>query len=184
MWLLTLSRNISATTWRLTSSRLTFLMAILLSVIYEERLSELPTKVRAKSKMKAKITATFTQGDNQKACRRFWRCLVAVVEAKVIMRTGRLVFITISSSGGVDRADKGCSSFYVFIIWFRQNFFSSWGCRIHRLLLCRGVRHPPTSVLDMTLNNLMVRFQQCWSFGECGVPLHCHRSHVHSGPKW
>ena len=27
-----------------------------------------------------------------------------------------------------------------------------WGCRIHRLHRCRGVRHPPpTSVLDMTL---------------------------------
>ena len=60
-----------------------------------------------------------------------------------------------------------------------------WGCRIHWLLLCRGVRPPPpTRVLDMTLNNLMVRFQQCWSFGECGVPLHCHRSQVHSGPEW
>ena len=58
-----------------------------------------------------------------------------------------------------------------------------WGCRIHRLLLCRGVR-PPTSVRDMTLNNLMVRFQQCWSFGEYGVPLYCHRSQVHSGPEW
>ena len=42
-----------------------------------------------------------------------------------------------------------------------------WGCRIHRLLLCRGVRPlPPTRVLDMTLNNLMVRFQECWSFGK------------------
>ena len=49
--------------------------------------------------------------------------------------------------------------------------------------LQRG-KTPPTSVLDMTLNNLMVRFQQCWSFGECGVPLHCHRSQVHSGPEW
>ena len=29
-----------------------------------------------------------------------------------------------------------------------------WGCRIHRLLLCRGVRPPPMSVLDLTLNNL------------------------------
>ena len=58
-----------------------------------------------------------------------------------------------------------------------------WGSRIHRLLLCRGVRTPPTSVLDMTLNNLMVRFQQCWSLGECGVPLHCHRSQVQSGPE-
>ena len=36
----------------------------------------------------------------------------------------------------------------------------SWGCRIHRLHLCRGVRTPtPISVLVMTLNNLMVRFQ-------------------------
>ena len=59
-----------------------------------------------------------------------------------------------------------------------------WDCRIHRLLLCRGVTPPPTSVLDMTLNNLMVRFQQCWSFGECGVPLHCHCSQVHSGSEW
>ena len=32
---------------------------------------------------------------------------------------------------------------------------------------------PPMSVLDMTLNNLMVRFQQCLSFGECEVPFHC-----------
>ena len=59
-----------------------------------------------------------------------------------------------------------------------------WGCRIHWLHLGRGVRPPQTNVLDMTLNNLMVRFQQCWSFGECGVPLHCHRSQVYSGPEW
>ena len=62
-----------------------------------------------------------------------------------------------------------------------------WGCRIHWLRLWRGVRPPhthTTSVLDMTLSNLMARFQQCWCFGECGVPLHCHRSQVHSGPEW
>ena len=34
-----------------------------------------------------------------------------------------------------------------------------WGCRIHWLLLCRGVRPPSTSVLGMTLINLMMRFQ-------------------------
>ena len=46
----------------------------------------------------------------------------------------------------------------------------SWGCRIHWLLLCRGVGLlPQTSVLDMTLNNLMVRFQWYWGFGECGA---------------
>ena len=62
----------------------------------------------------------------------------------------------------------------------------SWGCRIHWLHLCREVRPPPPNECPgyMTLNNLMVRFQQCWSFGESGVPLHCHRSQVHSGPEW
>ena len=34
-----------------------------------------------------------------------------------------------------------------------------WNCRIHRLHLCRRIRTTPISVLDMTLNNLMVRFQ-------------------------
>ena len=52
----------------------------------------------------------------------------------------------------------------------------TWGCRIHWLHLCRGVKPPLKSVLDMSLNNLMVRFQQWWSFVECGVPIHCHRS--------
>ena len=60
----------------------------------------------------------------------------------------------------------------------------SWGCRIHWLLFCRGVRPPPQkktnkpSALDMTLNNLMVRF------GECGVVLRCHCTQVHSGLEW
>ena len=39
---------------------------------------------------------------------------------------------------------------------------------------------PPMSVLDMTQNNLMVRLQEFWSFGECGVPRYCHHSKVHS----
>ena len=34
-----------------------------------------------------------------------------------------------------------------------------WGCRIHRLHLCRGVRLPQRNIQDMTLNNLMVRLQ-------------------------
>ena len=34
---------------------------------------------------------------------------------------------------------------------------------------------PPIWVLDITLNNLMAGFQQCWGFGEYGVPLHCQR---------
>ena len=59
-----------------------------------------------------------------------------------------------------------------------------WGCRMQRLHLCRGVRPPPMSVLDMTLNSLMVRFQWCWYFEEWGVPLHCYCSQVHSGLVW
>ena len=70
------------------------------------------------------------------------------------------------------------------IVWNKTDFtfnsvycITGWSCRIHQLYLCRGVRcPPPKSSLDMTLNNLMVRFQWCWSFGECGVPLHCHHS--------
>ena len=66
-----------------------------------------------------------------------------------------------------------------------STFPVGWGWRIHWLHLCRGVRPPnQTSVLDMTLNNLMVKFQWCWSFGECRAPLHCHCSQVHSGLEW
>ena len=59
-----------------------------------------------------------------------------------------------------------------------------WGCKIHRLHPCRGVRPLPTSFLDMTRNNLMVRFQWCWDFGKFEAPLHCYCSQVHSGPEW
>ena len=47
----------------------------------------------------------------------------------------------------------------------------------------RGKIPTPTSLLDMTLNNLMVRFQWCRSFGECGALFRCHCSQVHSGPE-
>ena len=57
-----------------------------------------------------------------------------------------------------------------------------WGCRIHRQHLCRGVRLP-MSVLDMTLNDLMLRLQ-FWSFGEFRVSIHCHCSKVNSDPEW
>ena len=36
----------------------------------------------------------------------------------------------------------------------------------------------------MKIYNLMVRFQLCWSFGECGVHLHCHGSQVYCGSEW
>ena len=59
-----------------------------------------------------------------------------------------------------------------------------WAFRIHRLHLCRKLRPTPTSVLDMTWNNLIVRFQWRWGFGECGAGRHCHCFQVHSGPEW
>ena len=59
-----------------------------------------------------------------------------------------------------------------------------WGCRIHQLHLSRGVRPLQMSVLHLTVNNLTVTIQRCWSFGEYREPLHCHCSHVHSGPAW
>ena len=32
----------------------------------------------------------------------------------------------------------------------------------------------PMSVLNMTLNNLVMRLHECWSFKECRVPLYCY----------
>ena len=52
------------------------------------------------------------------------------------------------------------------------------GYRIHRLHLYSEVT-PSTSVLDMTLNNLIMRSQWCWSFGKCTPSLPSL-----SGPLW
>ena len=41
-----------------------------------------------------------------------------------------------------------------------------------------------TASLNMTLNSLMVRLQLCWSFGEYGVPFHCHYSQAHFSLEW
>ena len=46
-----------------------------------------------------------------------------------------------------------------------------------------GGKTLPTSVLDMTQNNLMLRLQS-WSSGKSEVRLHCHGSQVHSNPEW
>ena len=51
-------------------------------------------------------------------------------------------------------------------------------------IFAEGVRLLPTSDLDMTLNNLMVRLLLNWSFGECGVLLHYNYSQVHSSLEW
>ena len=81
----------------------------------------------------------------------------------------------------------GLSLLFLSLISPVSNFFLcsvDWGCRIHWLLLWRRLRPlPQTSVQGVTLNNLIVRFQWCWSFGECGALLHCYRSHVHFDPE-
>ena len=58
-----------------------------------------------------------------------------------------------------------------------------WGCRIEQLYLCRGGGPLPMTVLDMALNNLMLKLHS-WSFRERGVPLHYHYSQVHSDLEW
>ena len=81
----------------------------------------------------------------------------------------------------------GLNAIWTFLLSYSSPIFFcpvGWGCRIHRLHLCRGVTPPQTVAMDMTLNNLMVRFQWCLSFGKCGALLHCHCSQVHSGPEW
>ena len=60
----------------------------------------------------------------------------------------------------------------------------SWGCRIHWLHLCRGVRTPPNECPRYDTKQSDGDIPKCWSFGECGVPLYCHPSQVHSGPEW
>ena len=76
--------------------------------------------------------------------------------------------------------------YYIYIYIYILQLYCpiSWGCRIHWLYFCRGVRPPPMSVQDMTLNDLMVRLQWYWSFGECGATLHCYCSLVHCSPGW
>ena len=51
--------------------------------------------------------------------------------------------------------------FFFFLSWWWDFLIYNcgWGCRIHWLHLCRGGKTPPMSVLDMTLNGLMVRSQ-------------------------
>ena len=67
------------------------------------------------------------------------------------------------------------------LIWLRSTLLVGWGYLIHRLHLSRGIRPAHYKYLDMTLNNLMVWFHLCRSFGECGVSFHCYHSQVHSG---
>ena len=57
-----------------------------------------------------------------------------------------------------------------------------WGCRRHRLHLCRGVSPPPTK--ESPGYDTKASDGKTWSFGKHGVPFHCHYSQVHSAPEW
>ena len=61
----------------------------------------------------------------------------------------------------------------------------SWGCRIHRLLLCRGVTpHPPNECPGYDTKQSNGEDPVMLELEECRVPLHCHRSQVHSVAEW
>ena len=64
----------------------------------------------------------------------------------------------------------------------RSTVLVGWACRIHWLYLCKGVRPPPMSVLDMTLINLIVRLHWRWSWWECRLLLYWYFSLIHAGP--
>ena len=64
----------------------------------------------------------------------------------------------------------------------------SWGCRIQRLHLCRGgvlplcrdaVKFPGYDVKQSNGEAPVIL-----NFGECGILLHFHHSHVQSGLEW
>ena len=68
------------------------------------------------------------------------------------------------------------------IIWSHLSVSSpiDWGSRMHWVHLCKRLR-PTKSVLNVTLNHLMVRLQS-WSFEVYGVSLNCHHSQAHPDP--
>ena len=61
-----------------------------------------------------------------------------------------------------------------------QDPIDTWKLLAQSAPLHRGKTSPQTSVLIMTLNNLMMRFQKFWNYGECGISHHCHCSQVYS----
>ena len=96
---------------------------------------------------------------------------------------------------------------YIWILgWFTFNCLSkklysshesimydcSWKAKDYeyRLPSRLGLWNTPTAplntneYLNMILNNLMGKFQWCWSFGECGALLLWHLTKDHSGPDW
>ena len=81
-----------------------------------------------------------------------------------------------------------CHSFFIhpflsFFLWLSL----SWSCRLRLkntpTAHLHGGKTLPTSVLYMTLNNLMVKFQQCHSFGMQSTPSWASLQ-VHTGLEW
>ena len=76
-----------------------------------------------------------------------------------------------------------CCGFFFFFFFF---FFTKPILSIANFVR-NGLVTPPhthtSGVLSIALNHLMVRLQS-WSLGECGVPLHCDYSWVHSNLEW
>ena len=69
----------------------------------------------------------------------------------------------------------------IFLITFTQ---SAGAVEYTDCTSAEGYDPAPTSTLGITQNNLMVRLQEYWSFGECRVLLHFHWCQVHSSPEW
>ena len=68
--------------------------------------------------------------------------------------------------------DFASSNIFSWFLTHRLPCPVGWVCRINRLHLCRVVRPPPqTSVLDMTLNNLMVCSSNAGALGNAEYPF-------------
>ena len=94
-----------------------------------------------------------TQDVTLKTCRRRW----------VIGRSGeRGSGISVLAARHDDDDDDIYMYIYIYIKFPVRYGPVGWVCRIHWLHLWRGVRLPPVSVLDMTLNNL-------WSSSNAGA---------------
>ena len=82
---------------------------------------------------------------------------------------------------GICEVVKNISGNLVTLVFNEYYCPVSWGCRIHRLILCRRVRP----------HNECPGYNTKQSDGEVSVMLelwrillHCHRFQVHSGPEW
>ena len=96
-------------------------------------------------------------------CLYFPRCTACLVRLiwRVFVMGGRWPYSCCFDS-------RTCS---ILLAAFLYNCPVAWGCRIHRLCLCRGVR-PPQWV------------SWIWHSKIWWAPLHCHCFQVHSGPEW